>query len=74
VTICDICTGRHETHACVIARARIEECLASTPSEPVELPHNVIPLPMFRDEERRAIRHWHRQGRDSDGVRAIRLG
>lgn len=71
IECCEICTGRHATSACVIGRAHIEACFAA--NEPEEFIAPVIPLPMFKGEERRAIRHYSRTKRDYSGIRVTRL-
>lgn len=39
---CEVCSGRHLTSACVIARAYVQQCFQGTPDEPRPLPKNVI--------------------------------
>jgi hypothetical protein len=47
MTVCEICTGRHLTSACVIARARVDECvMGGTPDD--WRPSNVIVLDIER--------------------------
>lgn len=67
--ICDICTGRHLTAACVIARANIDACLSGTPDDYTPIA-GVVSLDVERQRRsglspeensaRRALRHRQR--------------
>lgn len=45
--ICDICTGRHLTSACVIARAHVEACRIGTVDDYVKPPVHLFVAPVF---------------------------
>lgn len=47
--ICDICTGRHVTSACIIARDRAQQCVAAgTPDDyAAPRPKLMFPVPTF---------------------------
>lgn len=54
MSICEICTGRHETSACVIALERVRQCSEWMPGDyiaPLALPSRQLML-----DRRRAIK------------------
>lgn len=70
--ICDICTGRHHTSACVIARDRVDQCFLGTPDDYTPPLDNVVQLITDHthrrgDATRRAMPHY---GRQPKGVHA----
>lgn len=75
--ICSICTGRHETHACVIARSYVAQCFESRePDDFVNEPAKIIPFPKVMHVEHqvgRATRGAHRHKHYNEGVRVERL-
>lgn len=86
IHICDLCTGRHLTSACVIGRDAITQCFA-TPIlfvEPVAAPTETVlidgsnVIPMFTDRHNHLRRAWptdlRNRGRGSEGIRVERLG
>lgn len=53
MTCCEVCTGRHLTSACVIARRWVDECAMGTPDE-----YHVPIVPLNPPIDELAARRW----------------